>query len=127
MKERPTSVTVISWILIVMGALSLVTGTLGMLMPETKEIMKKSPIPFNVQIIMMYASLTISIVCGAAMLKGKNWARYFYVISSAIGIIIGFLTSPMKGLMVPSLIFIIVIAIFLFRADANEYFKEAKE
>jgi len=72
---------------------------------------------------MMYAGLLITLVCGIAMLKGQNWARLLYVGWSIIGFIIGMATSPMKALMIPGVIVFLVVAFFLFRPKANEYFK----
>ena len=127
MKERPTSITVIAWILIVMGGISILSTTMYLNNPIAKEIMEKSPIPANVQYVMMYVGLIITIVSGIAMLKGHNWARFLYVIWSIVGFVIGIATSPMKTTIIPGLIFFLVIAFFLFRPIANNYFAVEKE
>ncbi len=49
MKKRPTSVTVIAWILIVTGGVSLVATTAAINNPVTLELMSKSPLPIPVQ------------------------------------------------------------------------------
>jgi len=123
MSKRPKSITVVSWILIILGAISLVTSTITLNNPMAQELMAKSPIPVNIQYIMMYVGLLIMLVCGVAMLKGKNWARLLYVGWSAIGFVIGIATSPIKTAMIPGLVVFLIIAFFLFRPKANEYFK----
>jgi hypothetical protein len=123
MNERPKSVTVVSWILIVMGGISLITSTLSLNNPMVHELMSKSPIPISIQYIMMYAGLLITLICGIAMLKRQNWARMLYVGWSIIGFTISITTSPMKALIIPGIIIFLIFAFFLFRPKANEYFK----
>lgn len=106
-----------------MGAISLVTSTISLNNPMAKELMAKSPIPANIQYVMMYAGLLVMLLSGVAMLKRQNWARLLYVGWGIIGFIIGIATSPMKAAMIPGLIIFLVIVFFLFRPKANEYFK----
>jgi len=123
MNKRPTSITVIAYALIVLSALSLVVSSFSFRLPETKELMSKSPIPVPVQVAMLYIGTTISIVAGIFMLRGRNWARLLYVIASGLGLIIGFATSPMKAALIPGTLMFAVICFFLFRPKANEYFR----
>ncbi len=127
MKERPTSITVISWILIVSGGLALIMNIVNLYNPMAQEmaqkLMAKSLIPVNIQYIITYAGLLITLVCGIAMLKGKNWARLLYVGWSVAGFLIAMVASPLKAFLIPGIIFFSIIAFFLFRPKANEYFK----
>jgi hypothetical protein len=123
MKTRPTSITVVSWILIVIGLVSLVASTASLDNPMTKELMSRSPIPIPLQYIMMYFGLLAQIASGFAMLKRKNWGRLLYPIWGAIGLVIGLITSPIKLMLIPGVVFFAVVVFFLFRPNANEYFK----
>jgi hypothetical protein len=123
MNKRPTSVTVVCWIMIVLSGISLITSTMTMDDPTAKELMSRSPIPITIQYIMMYAAILVMLISGIAMLRGQNWARFLYVIWSVIGFAIGLATSPMKLVMIPGIVVFIVIAFFLFRSKANEYFR----
>jgi hypothetical protein len=123
MNQRPTSITVIAWALIVVNALSLVVNTFTLQRPEAKELMSKSPIPVPVQFAMFYVGSAISIVAGIFMLRGRNWARLLYVIASGLGLIIGFATSPVKTALIPGTLMFAVVCFFLFRPKANEYFR----
>ncbi|HXH64554.1 MAG TPA: hypothetical protein VNH42_03475 [Mariprofundaceae bacterium] len=122
MNNRPTSVTVIAWILIVLGSISLVTTTVMIGNPTVLALMQRSPLPVPVQYAINYIGLGVMIVSGAAMLKGRNWARYLYVIWSVIGLAIGFATSPMKATLLPGLVVVAIIVFFLFRPKASAYF-----
>jgi hypothetical protein len=120
--KRPTSISVIAWILIVVAIISLISSAISLNNPMAKALMAKSLLPISLQYVMLYAGLIVQIVSAIAMLKGQNWARFLYVIWSVIGSIIGIATSPMKAAMIPGIVIFIVIAFFLFRPKANEYF-----
>lgn len=122
MKQRPTSISVIAWILIVIGGISLITTTAMINHPMVHNLMSKSSLSVSAQYAISYLGLLITIISGVAMLKGKNWARFLYVIWSLIGFVIGLTTSPMKMAMIPGFIVFSVIAFFLFRPKANEFF-----
>jgi len=123
MNQRPKSITVVCWILIITGGISLISSTFSLTNPVAQELMAKSSIPISIQYVIMYAGLIITLVCAIAMLKRQNWARLLYVVWSIIGFIIGIATSPMKVIMIPSIIIFLIVAFFLFRPKANEYFK----
>ena len=125
MNKRPKSVTIVCWILIVMGGISLITSAGILNNPLAKELMAKSPIPVNIQYGMMYLGLLITIGCGIAMLKAQNWARRLYVSWSILGFIIGISTSKIKIMMIPGVIVFLIFTFFLYRPKANEYFNEA--
>ena len=128
MRTRPTSITVIAWILILMGGISLVTTTLMinpvMNNPAISELMSKSPVPVPVQYAMTYVALLVMLVSGIAILKGQNWGRWLYVVGTALGFLIGIITSPLKSAMIPGFVVFVVVAFFLFRSKANKYFAD---
>ncbi|MBN1676073.1 MAG: hypothetical protein JXR37_33825 [Kiritimatiellae bacterium] len=125
MDSRPTSVSVISWILIAMALISVVATAVSMKNPMVREMMSKSPIPLNVQFAIGFAGLGITLVSAVAMLKGQNWGRMLYVLWSAVGFSLTLITSPMKTAAIPGLIVFAVIVLFLFRPAANAYFRRA--
>lgn len=127
MKKRPTSLTVIAWILIVMGGVSIISTTVMVNNTMALDLMSKSPIPIPIQFAMSYIGLVVMIVSGIAILKGQNWARFLYVIWSAIGFVIGIATSPIKAAMIPSLVVFLVVVFFLFRQKATAFFVPNKE
>lgn len=126
MNSRPTSVTVIAWFLIIAGCISLVMTAAMTNNPQTQEFMSKSLLPIAVQYALNYAGALVSLVCGIAMLKGLNWGRVLYVVWSILGFVVAFATSPMKMILLPSAVLVLVIIILLFRPKANEYFLPAE-
>ncbi len=72
MKNRPTSVTVIAWVLIVMGGISLISTTVMINNPMAHDLMSKSPMPIPVQYVMTYIGSLIMIISGIAMLGGAT-------------------------------------------------------
>lgn len=130
MTRRPTSITVIAWILIVTAAIALFTSTfifLGPADPTLKDLMNENPIPIPIQIIMSYVGLFVQIWTALAMLKGRNWGRQVFVIWGILGVLIGLATSPMKTALIPGLVFFVVAVDFLFfRRAANQYFSECE-
>lgn len=122
MTTRPTSVTVIAWILIVTGAISLISTTIMFNNAMVRDLMSQSPIPIPIQYALTYTGLLISIICGTAFLKGCNWARLLYVIWCAVNFVISFTTSPLKWAMVPGLVVYMIIVFLLFRPKVTDYF-----
>ena len=120
--KRPTSVSVIAWLLIAMSGISLLTSIVSFNNPMVRELMAKSLIPIPLQFVISYVGLLITLASGIAMLKGQNWARFLYVGWGVIGFVIGILTFPMKAAMIPGVVVVAVFAFFLFRPEANTYF-----
>jgi len=122
MKIRPTSITVISWFLIISAGISLVSTLAIINNSEALALMEKNSLPISFQHAITYVGLVVMIVSGVAMLKGKNWARFLYVIWSVVGLVIGIATSPMKAAMIPGFVVFLVVAFFLFRPKASAFF-----
>lgn len=122
MNTRPTSVSVISWYLIVIAGISLASTTLMIGNPTVTELMEKTPMSIPLQYAFAYAGLTVMLVSGIFMLKGQDWARKLYVGWSIIGFLVGVATSPMKATLIPGVVIFLVIVYFLFRPKANAYF-----
>jgi hypothetical protein len=123
MNNRPTSVTVIAWFLIASALITAVTSLLTFKDPAVQEIMALSVMPIPLQYAFLIAGLAIQLVSSIAMLKAQNWGRFLYAGWGAIGLLIGFATSPVKFTMIPGAIFYAVVVFFLFRPNATAYFK----
>ena len=124
MGKRPKSVTIIAWILIVVGVNSVFTCLASLNNPMVKELMSKSPFSIPLQYAMMCVELAVGVVSGIGMLKGQGWARLLYVIWRSIGFLIGIVTSPMKVALIPGLIFFAIVVFFLYRPASNQYFSQ---
>ena len=127
MNTRPKSVTIISWLLIIMASISIVSSALTYNNPDVVKLMELSAIPITMQYMIMAVGLLIMIISGIGMLYGKNYARILYVSWTPLAIIISLLTSPAKTMMIPGIVLFLIIVFFLFRTESNIYFKKNNE
>ncbi|MEO5774003.1 MAG: hypothetical protein ABIQ32_07795 [Sphingomicrobium sp.] len=64
----------------------------------------------------------VTLASGYGMLKGFSWSRLLYVGWSIFSLIFGYVAMPMISGLVLGIIFLAVIAFFLFRPAANAWF-----
>jgi hypothetical protein len=122
MGVRPKSVTIIAWILIAAGFVSIFTSLSSFNSPMTKDLMSRNPLPIYLQLVLMYMGLPIAIISGIGILKGKDWSRPLYVIWGIIGLSVNLITSSIKVPIIAGLIVFAAIVFFLYRPAANQYF-----
>ena len=109
MKRQPLSITIISWIFIIFGSIALLSGVL--------------PIADLKSHWYVHLSRILQIVAGVFMLYGRNWARWLLVAWIAFHIVVGALHGI--GPLIMHVVIFSVILFFVFRPDANEYFRES--
>jgi hypothetical protein len=125
MKKRPLALTIIGWILIVMGIFSMFATSANLKNQKIIEYMSQSPLPLSIQ----YAILTLGVmfmtISGLGILKGKNWGRLLYVGWGLGSFLMSLAIGTMQVSMIPGMIIFLITAYFLFRPDANVYFSPA--
>lgn len=130
MRTRPTSITVICWILIVMGAIAVIFIPLGLMYdPVTRAMMDHrvralvagNLLPLSVQWGIGVMKILVVFTTGIAMLKRQNWGRLLYTIWGAADFI-QLATAPAMILVFAGLIVYMVIVFFLFSPKADRYF-----
>jgi hypothetical protein len=126
MDKRPLSVTIIAWFLIVASLYSAFTFSSTFNNPIAQQILAQSPVPRSVLMAISAFNLVLNLVVGVALLKRQDWGRYVYVAFGLIGIVVGFFTSPIRSVILISIIFLAVFAFFLFRKPANDWFRGAR-
>lgn len=125
MKTRPTSVTIISWYLIISSVLGLLSVVFTYNNPQVQEMMKTAAMPISWQYIMSFIGLAVLIFAAVMMLKGKHIGRLVYVIYTSISIVITFFNMPTKAILIIPVVVFIIIVFFLFRPKVNAYFSSA--
>ncbi len=116
MKVRPTSVTVIAWILIVGGVIALIMSGLLLYNPRTGQWwVPDSSLPAPLWHGIVFAGLLLTIVSGIGMLKGQNWARLLFVAYRGISILVGIPSSPMSMRLIANVGMFLILVFFLFR------------
>jgi len=109
-KKRPISITILSWIYIVVGALSTAA--------HFAEFRVQRPMLNEVVWITVLGAAAI--VAGVFMLRGQNWARWLALLWMATHVVISAF-HPMRELVIHSVLFVLI-AYLLFRREAREYF-----
>ena len=77
---RPKSVTVIAWIIIVIGSLGLLGVIAGLLNPASLKALEGARVPVGVAMLFGLVVNIVNLVCGANMLKGMNWSRWLWLL-----------------------------------------------
>lgn len=120
--QRPNSLTVVGWVLIVLGGF----GVLGTLMatsnPVALQMLERSPLPVSVHVAIGVIGALVSITSGYGVLKGLGWSRLLYTAWILVTIAITLVTMPFTSLMMVGWLIQAVIIFFLFRPEANAWF-----
>jgi hypothetical protein len=120
--QRPTSLTVIGWVLIAFGAFGLLGTMLLPANPVAVELMKQSPLPMSAHIAIGAIGALISVACGVGVLKGFAWSRLLYAGWVLISVAIALVSMPFSSVMVVGWLLQAVIIFFLFRPEAGAWF-----
>jgi uncharacterized membrane protein HdeD (DUF308 family) len=118
MQRRPQSITIISWLFIVFGAIALLSGLLPL--GDATVAQRIAELKGHW---MVHLSRILPIVSGVFMLYGHNWARWLLVVWIAFHIVLSALHSVTQLLLHVSIF--AVILFFLFRRQASSYFLAA--
>jgi len=110
MTKRPISVMIISCVYIL-------AGTVGLIY-HASELMVR---PFHLEALAIEFVRVLAIVAGAFMLRGSNWARWLALGWMGFHVVVGYLHGWTQ--MATHATFFVVIAFFLLRRPANEYFR----
>lgn len=115
MKERPLSITIISWLFLIFGSISLLSGLLPLPGADTAQVIAELKTHW-----MVHLSRLAAIVSGLFMLHGFNWARWLLVAWIVFHIVLSALHSWVQLLIHVSLFSVFLF--FLFRRSASAFF-----
>jgi hypothetical protein len=123
MEKRPMSLTIIAWVLIALTALGLVGAfTMGSNPAMTKALSEMHMSLAMYQAWVVLGSI-VNLICAYGFLKGYPWSRVLYVVWGVIGLIVSFYISPMKAAIALGVVVLVVVAFFLYRENANDWFQ----
>lgn len=112
--KRPLSVTILSWVFIVAGAIAVAFHSTDL----------KIQHPFQYLVIWILLIRALAILFGVYMLRGRNWARWGAIFWLAFHVVIsGFHSFAQLAVHV---VFLAVLAYFLFTSPARDYFEHAE-
>jgi hypothetical protein len=133
--NRPKQVTVIAWLLIILGALGIVSLVAIFCLPEAKVILIRSvrenyDLPRDLVFPVQYAGLALYVLSGMLMLNGVNFGRWLYVITViAFFVLFQILLVDRTGHPVSrepyvfDLVVPVIITFLLFRPSSNRFFR----
>lgn len=122
MEKRPLSLTIIAWILVIVGLLGLYSAATMGSNPQVVKLLAQSPVPLVVNQIWSAIGSLVGFVVAYGIFKGQPWSRVLYVAWSIIQIIVGLYISPIKYALLLGLILLAIFSAFLFSNRANEWF-----
>lgn len=132
MKTRPISITIIGWYLLVAGTLGLFNtlwSTVRLLRGNSalEAALREASVPISVQLTVSFVASLVALVCGYFTLQGRGWARSLYLVVTLGIIVFHAATSPFGMMTLPGLVILAVVAYFLFRPAAGEFFRSGGE
>src|SRR5262245_44913091 len=111
--QRPNSMTVIGWVLIVLGAFALLATLMVPNNPVASAMLEQSPLPLSVHIALSAIGGLLSVACGYGVLKGQGWSRLVYTAWILLSCAITLVTMPFSSLMIVGWVVQAVIIYFL--------------
>ena len=120
--QRPNSLTVIGWVLIVLGAFGALATLMLPVNPVAVQLLEQSPLPLSMHVAIGAIGALISIACGYGVLKGLGWSRLLYTAWILISVAITLFSMPFSSLMIIGWVIQAVIIFFLFRPEASAWF-----
>lgn len=122
MEKRPLSLTIIGWLLIVFTLFGLYSILTMGSNPIAMKMLAQMHVSLLFQQVWGTINCIITLICAYGILKGLPWSRVLYLVWGVISMGVAFYTSPMKSLIVFSLIILVVICAFLWTNAANDWF-----
>jgi uncharacterized membrane protein HdeD (DUF308 family) len=108
MNKRPIPVTIVAWLLIVMGVVGIAY--------HFTEFRSTPPSEY---LLVLFVRL-LAIVCGVFLLRGTSWARLLAMAWIAFHVVVSYFHSMQEAAMHAG--FLVLFALALFYPAANRYF-----
>ena len=124
MDKRPTSLTIIAWLLIISAVFSVISTFTMQSNPMALKMMAGSPLPVWAHQAFTILGAIVIAACGYGVLNGLSWSRLLYIGWSGIALLFSLLTVPIMSILALGVLFLAVMAFFLFRPAANAWFAQ---
>jgi hypothetical protein len=123
--KRPLSVTVISWIFILGGIISIHAIYRRFTSSDTGQNVRAFISEHPIYFAFTHFAAILAIICGIFMLFGFNWARRLLFVWFVWATIADTVVSP-SHFWNPCMLFVLALC-FLFRQAATDYFRGVKQ
>lgn len=125
--KRPLSVSIIGWLLVVLGVISIVTILWSYRQvganPRVAALMASSPLSPALQETIGVIGSVVNIAAGILLLKRIEAGRLIYVVWTVLTLLLSLWSSPVKVAIIPGLILFAVVTFFLFRRPVTAWFR----
>ncbi len=125
MDQRPLSVSVVAWIILIISILGIISFI--SMRQQIFEHMALINAPVHIYYLGLVSRI-IDLICALFMLRAANWSRLFYLAWGIIVFIYSLvvLQGTYLGPVIFAIVFFIIFNIFLFSRSANAYFGQGK-
>ena len=122
MSKRPLSLTIIGWWMLLAAVFTAYSVLTMGSNPIAARMIEQMHVSLLFQQILGGIGAIVSLVSAYGVFKGLPWSRVLYIGWSIIALGVGLVTSPVKSIVLLSVIFFGVVAFFLFRPAADRWF-----
>ncbi|MBI4287717.1 MAG: hypothetical protein HY671_04710 [Chloroflexi bacterium] len=120
--KRPASVTIIAWVTVVSGGVSLATAPLTLITPEGLRALQIQPVSPAVAIAAGVIGGIVNLAAGLAMLKGLNWSRVLFVYYGLASTIFTLAAYGLQPIQIVGIVVYLIFVVLLLRPRASSYF-----
>lgn len=121
--ERPTTVTLVAWLVILMGAMTLLAVPYVLRMPDAHDMLEEAGRSVAVAVGTSAVGGALGVACGLAMLRAANWGRLLYLWVTPLLIVVGWILYGFSARDLPSVVFYVVVLGLLTTPDASGFFR----
>lgn len=123
MEKRPVSLTIIAVLLVALTFFNLVA--LALMRSNTMMMQAVQQMHASVTFLQVWGVIgaMVTLLCAYGIFKGQPWSRVLYVFWGVLGLVVSAYTSPVKAGLVLALIILVVVSIFLWTNNANDWFQ----
>jgi hypothetical protein len=123
-RRRPTSITIISWILIVLSVAGLVGTFITMKSSDYDTTLAMGHLPVAFLNVYQLVCGAVGFLSGLFMLKGAAWARWLYVGWGAFGVLVNVGNFGFSLFVLPGLVIYVLLTAILLRKNSSDFFSE---
>jgi hypothetical protein len=122
MSNRPISLTIIAWALLILTVLGIVGIVTIEKNPAMMDMLAKSGTSLNMYRAQGVVGSLVNLAVVYGIFKGQPWSRVLYVAWGIISIALTAMLTPIMSALILGVVILLVIGFFLFSLRANEYF-----
>jgi uncharacterized membrane protein len=123
MEKRPVSLTVIAILLIIFGLFGLYSAATLPSNAMAVKMLANSPVPLIFNQLWTVLGSIVGFACAYGILKGLPWSRVLYLAWGIVALAVGLYISPIKYILVFSLVLLVIVCAFLWTNAANDWFQ----